>query len=534
MAKDDFITVKVTEIDPSTAASSVYNESLSRDDTSCPQYQSSDEESGKVERSSLGSSETETKADPNIVTWDGPEDPANPKNWSRQRKWVVTIIVSAFAFISPLSSSMIAPALGRLGNELHIPSGVQLQMILSIFVLAYSFGPFFLSPASEIWGRTRIIKYSNLVFILFNVLCGFARTQGELLAFRFIAGLGGSATLGMGAGILSDCWSPEERGRGMALYQLAPILGPAIGPVAGGFIAENTTWRWSFWSITCFNIAIQLVGLFFLRETYAPRLLALKARTLRQKTGNPELRAATETTDRTLPALLQVSLTRPWRMLATQPIIQLLALYQAYNFGMLYLFISSFPALWEGRYGMSTSLGSLNYFSLALGSLIGAQICGPLADRIHRRMRIRYGGAENAKAVPEFRIPLMIPAASVTPCGIFLYGWAAQARLHWIVPNIGAALFAGGSMISYQCIQVYLVDTYTRYSASASAASAFLRSLAAFGFPLFAPSLFETLGYGWGCSALGLVAVVLGIPAPFLFWTFGARIRARSPFAAGG
>lgn len=89
-------------------------------------------------------------------------------------------------------------------------------------------------------------------------------------------------------------------------------------------------------------------------------------------------------------------------------------------------------------------------------------------------------------------------------------------------------------MISYQCIQVYLVDTYTRYSASASAASAFLRSLAAFGFPLFAPSLFETLEYGWGCSALGLVAVVLGIPAPFLFWSFGARIRARSLFAAGG
>lgn len=163
----------------------------------------------------------------------------------------VTVIVSAFAFISPLSSSMIAPGLSRLGSELHIPSGVQLQMILSIFVLAYSFGPFFLSPASEIWGRTRIIQYSNLVFILFNVLCGFARTKGELLAFRFIAGLGGSATLGvgqnfmsfvdrdgsgltayqMGAGILSDCWSPEERGRGMALYQLAPILGPAIGPV---------------------------------------------------------------------------------------------------------------------------------------------------------------------------------------------------------------------------------------------------------------------------------------------------------------
>ena len=100
--------------------------------------------------------------------------------------------------------------------------------------------------------------------------------------------------------------------------------------------------------------------------------------------------------------------------------------------------------------------------------------------------------------------------------------------------QIGAVLFTSGSIISYLCTQMYVVDIYTRYAASATAASTFLRSLAAFSFPLFMPYLFNYLGYGWGSSTLGLAAIVLGIPAPFLFWRYGATLRARSPFAASG
>ncbi|KAK7730701.1 hypothetical protein SLS57_001532 [Botryosphaeria dothidea] len=334
----------------------------------------------------------------------------------------------------------------------------------------------------------------------------------------------------MGAGVLSDCWRPSERGKGFSIYQLAPVLGPALGPIAGGFISQYTTWRWTFWSITLLNVFIQILGAIFLRETYAPRILLLKARKLRARTGNQSLRTEWERDDRTLPKLLRISLTRPWRLLGTQPIIQLLALYQAYNYGMLYLLISSYPTLWEGRYGMAKGVASLNYISLAVGSLIGAQVCGPLMDATHKRLKKRYGFAEDKPGLPEFRVPLMIPASVVSPCGIFLYAWAAEAKMCWIVPNIGAALFAFATMISYQCIQTYIVDCYTEYSASASAASSFLRSLGAFGFPLFVPYLFDSLGYGRGGSILGVVSIVLGIPAPLIFWRYGRAIRAWNTF----
>ena len=80
---------------------------------------------------------------------------------------------------------------------------------------------------------------------------------------------------------------------------------------------------------------------------------------------------------------------------------------------------------------------------------------------------------------------------------------------------------------------MYIVDTYPRYTASASSASTVLRSLSAFAFPLFAPSLFKNLGYGMGGTVLVCVSACLGIPAAILLWKFGAKIRAMSKYAAG-
>lgn len=134
---------------------------------------------------------------------------------------------------------------------------------------------------------------------------------------------------------------------------------------------------------------------------------------------------------------------------------------------------------------------------------------------------------------PEYRMPLMIPFSLLVPIGLFLYGWSAHYALHWILPNIGAALFAAGTIAAFQCVQTYLVDAYTRYAASAIGAVTVLRSLCGFGFPLFAPSMYSALGYGWGNSVLGFAAVGVGMPAPVIMWLLGETLRRKSPFAAG-
>lgn len=119
------------------------------------------------------------------------------------------------------------------------------------------------------------------------------------------------------------------------------------------------------------------------------------------------------------------------------------------------------------------------------------------------------------------------------PIGIFIYGWTAEFHTHWIAPNIGTCIFTAGTMIAMQCLQTYVIDTYTRYAASAMSAVNTLRSLCGFVFPLFATQMYKALGLGWGNSLLGFLSIAIGWPVPLLLWKYGPRLRAKSPFAAG-
>jgi MFS family permease len=93
---------------------------------------------------------------------------------------------------------MIAPALTSISAEFGITNEVEAQLTLSIFVLAYAIGPLFLGPLSEIYGRVIVLQLSNLFYLAWNLGCGFAQTSGQLMAFRFFSGLGGSAPLAIG------------------------------------------------------------------------------------------------------------------------------------------------------------------------------------------------------------------------------------------------------------------------------------------------------------------------------------------------
>lgn len=401
--------------------------------------------------------------------------------------------------------------------------------MLSIFVAAYALGPLIWGPLSELYGRVIILQISNLWFLLFNLGCGLAQQKNQMFAFRFLAGIGGSAPMAVGGAVLGDLFSAEERGKAMSVYSLTPLLGPAIGPIAGGWIAERTSWRWVFYSTTIACGLIQAVGMLFLQETYAPALLHLKKKRLIKQTGNEKLYTEFDQPDRTLSQLLVVALTRPFRMLVTQPIVQVMSVYMMYLYGLTYLVLSTFPKLWAIEYHQSTGIQGLNYLSLGLGYFLGAQVCAPLQDRIYAALKRRYV-PDGGPGRPEFRVPLMIPSAVLLPAGLLIYAWTAEKHTHWIGPNIGATILGTATIISFQCLQGYAVDSYTRYAASAVGAMTVLRSLAGFGFPLFAPAMYARLGYGIGGTVLAACAVAVGWPSPVFLWLYGPRLRTKSKF----
>ncbi|KAF7981113.1 hypothetical protein HWV62_34833 [Athelia sp. TMB] len=400
-----------------------------------------------------------------LIGWDGPDDPANPKNWPLKRRWAATLIVSAFTFISPVASSMVAPAADQIAKEFDITSSVLLSITFSIFVLGY--------------------------------------------------GVGGSAPLAIGGAVLSDMFLPQERGKAVALYSLAPLLGPA----------------------------------------YAPLLLARKADAI-FKSMDPEKGVTTrprtiyETEERSWQEIISTAVFRPFVMFWEEPILQLFGIYFAFVYGMVYLVIFTIPTIYMVKYGESIGIAGLHYISFGIGLSVAAQVNSRMLDKLYKLLSARNGGVGK----PEFRLPTMFPGTLMLPIGLLLFGWAAEGHLPWVVLDIvgfslpiqhgfpdlltkGLIFIGAATVLAFQGITTYLVDAFGLYSASgavALAGAACLRSLAGFGCPLFAQNMFDALGYGKGNSVLAGAAVLFGFPATWLFWTYGERIRNSSKRANRG
>ncbi|KAI0173195.1 MFS general substrate transporter [Hypoxylon sp. FL1284] len=450
--------------------------------------------------------------------------PGLPRTWSRPKKWTATLILSAFAFLQPLSETMLAPAQGPISRDLGIAQPYEWLLANSLILIGVGLSPLVLAPLSELYGRKPVLVAASVVFVVWNAGCGAAATVGQLLAFRLLSGFGASVADAVAGGFISDLWDAEERGRAFAIYMAAPLLGPALGPICGAFIAQGTTWRWIFYVTSIASGVVILISIPLLHETFEPRTREV----LREKKDGQNNASTASPRQKVANVLkhMRIHLQRPLRMLGTQAIVQLLATYMALLYGTMFLFLFMYPLMWTERYGESTGIGSLNYLSFAIGLILGVNVAGHLSDRIYRRLRDRNHGVGR----PEFRVPAMVLGTLLVPVGLLWWGWSGQARLHWIMPNIGSLLFAMGVYVCSGCVSVYTIDTYTQYAASAISTNLVLRSLTAAFFPLFAPYMFDALGFGLGATVLAGVFVLFGSLVIFTLWFYGERIRTRSPY----
>ena len=128
-------------------------------------------------------------------SWDGPNDPRNPKNWPASRKWTCAMLVSAYSIIAPTASSMVVPAMPALTRDLHIESPLITQLSLSIYVLGWGMGPLIMGPLSELYGRAPLLHLGQFGFLVFNTLCGLATDARVFLALRFVGGVFGSGPM---------------------------------------------------------------------------------------------------------------------------------------------------------------------------------------------------------------------------------------------------------------------------------------------------------------------------------------------------
>jgi MFS family permease len=181
-----------------------------------------------------------------------------------------------------------------------------------------------------------------------------------MLAFRALSGFGASVADALAGGVLSDLWAAEERGTAFAVFMAAPLLGPGLGPILGGFVSEGVGWRWIFWIMAIASGVCIFASIFLLHEMYEPRLIERRKKQARKRAGVPKPTKTAAEEWKTFSALMRHNLQRPFRMIATQVIVQILAVYMGILYGICFLFMYIYPRMWTEQYGQSGKSRSLN------------------------------------------------------------------------------------------------------------------------------------------------------------------------------
>ncbi|GMM33283.1 hypothetical protein DASC09_006080 [Saccharomycopsis crataegensis] len=458
-----------------------------------------------------------------------PSNPDKPGNWSQKKKLYHTVLFGLTTFAAQLDSTAMSTAsFSTLINE---EFGIEREVSLltsSLYILGIALGPMVFAPLSEVYGRKIGVLIPFLCSAIFTFAVATCYNVPSLMIFRFLSGFFAGAPIVSAGGVLADLYPDASvRGKYFAVYALFVSMGPSYGPTIASLLMYSedkpSAWRIPQYFSGLLNVVLFVICEILLDETYVPVLLQKQAKKMRIQENKWEIHSRLDMWQLDFKDLASVHLVRPFAMLVT-PIVFTITLFASYVYGVFYLIITTMPESFTLTRGWEGTISTLPNISLFIGVVSGC-----VANMFWAK---KYGillRANNFKPIPEERFPILMYGAWLMPTGIFIFAWTSSPNIHWVVPCIGISCIGFSFILIFQGSLNYLVDTYTKYSASAIACATFLRSIFAASYPLFAKQLFVNLGVHWGASVIGFIALGM-VPIPFVFYKYGAAIRQKNPY----
>ena len=185
-------------------------------------------------------------------------------------KWIVASVFVCAAFMDIMDTTIVNVALPTLAREFQASTAA-----IEWVVLGYLLSLAIWIPASG-WigdriGTKKVFLFALATFTIASALCGQAQTLGELVGFRVLQGVGGGMLVPVGTAMLFRAFPPIERARASTILIIPTVLAPALGPIIGGWLVTDVSWRWIFYVNLPVGIFGFVVGLLFLKEHREPR-----------------------------------------------------------------------------------------------------------------------------------------------------------------------------------------------------------------------------------------------------------------------
>ncbi|KAH8744908.1 major facilitator superfamily domain-containing protein [Diaporthe sp. PMI_573] len=217
-------------------------------------------------------------AQPNLLEY------TDPTKWPAHRKAYHMVLCCVATLLTAYCAGSYSPPAAIMEAEFHASRTAVLTGITT-FCVGFALAPMVLAPFSEINGRYPVFSISGVVFVVFQLACGFVTNLAGMLACRFLVGVGGSVFSTMVGGIIADLWHKEGRNTPMAVFSGSVLVGTGLGPLVASVMTsrladDGDAWRWVFWhQAIAGGVLVALIVMLF-RESRGSIVLSRKAKAL--------------------------------------------------------------------------------------------------------------------------------------------------------------------------------------------------------------------------------------------------------------
>lgn len=341
----------------------------------------------------------------------------------------ISFVVAALIMLAPFTLDTYLPSFPDIQRELGA-SAQDMQHTLSFYLWAFGAMTLVYGPLSDAFGRRPVVLVAVAVYVAASIGCALAPDIGTLVLMRIGQGVAAGAGLVIGRALVRDLYAGAQAQRVMANVMLFFALAPAAAPVIGGWLHDAAGWRAVFWFLAGLGIAV-----WWLAFTRMPETLPAAGRTSVH------------------PAFIARSYARAF----TNPRFMGLVLVFAVNFGGMFLYIASAPALIYEHLGYGVDDFWRLFVPLVIGIVLGSQVAARLSARLAPQASVSIAFAIMAVAV-----------------GANLVQAYALAPQPWLVVA-PIALYACGMAFAMPSLSLLALDCYPRQRGMASAVQSSLQ-----------------------------------------------------------
>jgi MFS transporter, DHA2 family, multidrug resistance protein len=185
---------------------------------------------------------------------------------SQANRMVITICTVLATLMQSLDSTIANVALPYMQGTMSA-SQEEINWVLTSYIIAAAIMTAPTGYLSARFGRTRLFVTAVVGFTVASALCGLAETLGQIVVFRVVQGMFGAALVPLSQSVMYELYPPEQRAKAMGLWTMGVMMGPICGPILGGWLTDNYSWRWVFYINAPFGILTAIGLLTFLKES---------------------------------------------------------------------------------------------------------------------------------------------------------------------------------------------------------------------------------------------------------------------------